>query len=257
VTDSRTRRRLAVLATQLALVTVVLTAWTLVSMSSSYWEFVLSSPSKVAVQLWEWAQDGTRWLDVRTTLTEAVLGYLLGALAAIVVVSALAPSEWLQRLTIPFISLLQAIPFVVLAPLFIVWFGIGLRSKVYFVAALCFFLVFVGLFEGLRSVDRIYVNSVKTLGGGPFELIRHVYVPAVFAWFMASLRLASQLALLAACVAEYLGSQQGIGFLISSGQSTLNSTRVLSGVLVIACVAVIIDRVLFRIERRFSSWRLF
>jgi NitT/TauT family transport system permease protein len=257
VTAYRTRRRIAVLATQVALVAVALAAWTLISVSSNYWEFVLSSPSKVAKQLWAWAQDGTRWADLQATLTEAVLGYLLGALAAIVVVSTLAPSEWLQRLTIPFISLLQAIPFVVLAPLFIVWFGIGLRGKVYFVASLCFFLIFVGLFEGLRSVDRIYVNSVKTLGSGPFELIRHVYVPAVFAWFMASLRLASQLALVSACVAEYLGSNKGIGFLISTGQSTLNSTRVLSGVLVIAFVAVIIDRVLFRIERRFSSWRLF
>jgi NitT/TauT family transport system permease protein len=257
VATHQRRVRLLLHLGQLLLVIAVLLGWQAASSVSAYWKFVLSSPTEVSSLLAHWATSSERWGDLWVTVREAVFGYLLGVGGALVLVCLLLPSAWAQSFITPFVSVLNALPKIVLGPLFIVWFGIGVTGKVYFVASTVFFLAFFGLYAGLTSVDPRFVDNARALGARWSSLVRMVYVPAVLNWLIATLRLSAQWALLTAVIAESLGSTRGIGYQIALGGELLNNTLVLTGVIAIALVALIVDRVLRYLERRYSVWRLF
>lgn len=244
-------------ALQAAVVAVVVLAWWAASASGPYWAYIVSSPANVGATLLEWSQDGERWHDLWVTLQEAVLGYLLGIVAAVVAVALLCTNDFVYSVAKPFIGALNAMPKPALAPLFIIWLGITLSAKVYFVATAVFFIVFYGVALGVRSIGRDYLVNARLLGASRLWILGQVYVPAVFVWLMSSLRLATTFALLTATIAEYMGSNAGVGYQILVGQANLDATRVLAGVIVIAAVSLVLDTVLRSVEAHYSAWRLF
>ncbi|WP_394855668.1 ABC transporter permease [Rhodococcus globerulus] len=240
---------------RLALLIMFLAGWAALSASSSHWNRILSSPTAVGRQLIEWISDSAFRVQVGATLTEATLGYFLGILLALGLIALVAPSRFLDRLLKPFIIVCTVIPYLALAPMFMIWFGLTLRAKVYFVAAAIFVIVFYALHSGLKTIDKLLIDNQRILGASRFRLLTEIYFPAIFGWLMSSLRLSAAWALLAAVLSEYLGSTQGLGFLISQGESSLDSTTVIAGITIVALIALAIDRVLVRVERRYSSWR--
>jgi NitT/TauT family transport system permease protein len=143
----------------------------------------------------------------------------------------------------------------VLAPLFILWFGLGLTSKVVMVISLVFFVVFFSTYTGIREVDRDLVSNARILGATPGHMIRHVLLPSALTWIFSSLRTSVGFALIGAVVGEYLGSHEGMGYVISYAEAMFNATGVLAGLLVLMAAVIAIDLGLKRLDRRFSYWK--
>jgi NitT/TauT family transport system permease protein len=227
------------------------------AMSHPGWGSLVSSPSGVYRQLTTWFQEESWWLEVWVTLKEALLGYLLGLVAALILVVLVVPIPIFRAFASPFIAAFNSAPKVIFAPLFIVWFGLGIESKVLFVASTIFFVVFYGVYSGLQTVDQTLLRNVRVLGASTLDRILHFYLPSILVWLIASFRLALNISLTSAVVAEYLGSFSGLGHIIAEAQAQLVPAPAVAGVLVIAIIATIFDRGLVRIETRLSRWRAF
>lgn len=239
-----------------ALLVAIVGGWSALAASSGYWTRSLSTPTSVASQLGDWLSDSAFHRHVGITLLEAVLGYALGIAMALILVLIVACSRFLDSLLSPFITVLTVIPYLALAPMFMVWFGLTLQARVYFVATAIFIIIFYAIYSGLRTIDQQTLDNQRVLGASRWRLIREIYVPSTFAWVMSSLRLSAAWAILAAVISEYLGSTEGLGYVISQAEAFLDSTTVLGGILVVAGMALIFDRVLVRVERRYSAWKV-
>jgi NitT/TauT family transport system permease protein len=246
----------AVVATQIALFVVVMGGWAALS-RDEVWVNLVGSPVGVATQFAEWFKDSGFWADVGLTALEGALGYLLGVLIAVVLVAIIVPVRALDRFFAPFIAMANALPKIVLAPLFILWLGFSITSKVLFVAAGIFFLIFYGVYSGLRGIDTALLDNARVLGATRARLISDVYLPSIVGWLISSLRLSSAWALTGAVVSEYLGSNSGIGYRIALAQQTLDPSAVIAGIIAVAVLAVLVDRLLVLVERRYTQWRVF
>lgn len=256
--ELRRQRRMtaAVWATRLLLLAALLVGWAWLT-RSLHWSLLIGKPAEVWTQASTWGRDGAFWSDLGWTLLEAAIGYALGVLGAVLLVAVIIPLPTLARFVAPFIAMANALPKIVLAPVFILWLGFSLSSKVLFVASGIFFVIFYGVFAGVRSIDRVLVDNQLVLGSSRIRLVANVYLPSIVAWLISSLRLSAAWALTGAVISEYLGSNKGLGYLIAQGQQMLNPSTVLAGILVVAIVAVLFDRLLVLVERRFSAWRVF
>lgn len=239
-----------------ALVLAVLVAWQ-VSASQSRLIFLLfSSPTHVAEVLGAWSTSADRWHDVAATLGAATLSYLVGSIIAAAFTLCLWTAPALSQFFAPFTAALNALPKVVLAPLFILWFGIGIPGRIAFVTSTIFFVILYNVLSSARSVDPLYLTNATALGANRLWLFREVYLPATFGFIMTSLRISAGWALLATLLAEYLGANIGIGYRIAQGQELLHSDEVFAGLTIIGIVAILMDQGLVTVERRFSQWRL-
>ncbi|MBN9110453.1 MAG: ABC transporter permease [Pseudonocardia sp.] len=251
------RTTTTVWAARIGLVVVVLAGWQLMAGLDRSWELVVSSPGQVAQEAAALAVSPGWWADVGVTLREAAGGYLLGMACAVLLVAVFVPFRSLATFSSPFLAALNAIPHVALAPLFIVWLGFGYASKLVYVATSTFFIGFYGIYVGVRQIDRSLLDNARVQGASTAELVRHVFVPAVATWVLGSLRAAAAWALLAAVVAEFLGSRAGIGFRVATATQTLQTATVIAIILFVAALAFVLDRSLVRLERRMSNWRIF
>jgi NitT/TauT family transport system permease protein len=255
-TSSR-RYRLIIWTVRLGILAAFLAGWQSLGTSSAYWNLVVSSPADVISVVRSWLGDSAFWSDLATTLGEAGLGYLLGVVLAVVVAGVLVSVPVLDRFSRPFLAVFNALPKIVLAPLFLVWFGISLRAKVYFVTSAIFFIIFFGIYTGVKTIDQTLLGNTRALGASKGQLVRTVYAPAIVTWLISSLRLGAAFALLAAVFSEFLGATAGLGLRIASGQQLLMNDEVIAGIVIIASIALLLDRVLVRVERHFSHWRVF
>ena len=242
---------------RIAILALFLGGWQLYGDKSKVQRLIFSTPGNVASTLTGWVHQSAFWDDLRVTLTEAVLGYLVGVAAAVVLASVVFASPLLERFLRPYIAVMNALPKVVLAPLFLLWLGIGISSKVYFTASVIFFIVFYGVYSGMKSIDLKLVDNMRALGASSVSVVRHVYAPAILTWIIAGLRLSFTFALLATVLGEFLGGTEGLGVRISLATQQLQNNVVVAGIVAIALVAVAFDRALVRLERRFAKWKLF
>jgi NitT/TauT family transport system permease protein len=217
--------------------------------------FFVSQPTVLGVQLYDWIRSGFIFRHLLVTLQETLIGFVLGTLLGVAVGFAFAQWHTLARIFDPLMVALNAMPRVVLAPLFILWFGLGLLSKVVMVISLVFFVVFFSTYTGIREVDRDLVHNARILGASPRHLIRHVLLPSALTWIFASLRTSVGFALIGAVVGEYLGSHEGMGYVISYAESMFNATGVLAGLIVLMAAVIVIDVALTRLDARFSYWK--
>jgi NitT/TauT family transport system permease protein len=180
---------------------------------------------------------------------------LIALAVATALASLLAASSRAASIFEPFMALGNAAPRIALAPLFLLIFGTDLKSKVIFVATSVVFIPFFSIFRALITVDKDLLNNARCLGARRFAIIREVYLPAVTSSVVASLRVTVAFSLLTAVLAEYLASQEGIGYEIQQAQNNLQADYAIAGVVIIALIAVIIDLALRLIERRALIWR--
>ena len=209
----------------------------------------------LAALLAEWISTGFIFRHLWVTMQETIIGFLLGTLLGVTVGFLFARWEKLALIFDPLMVALNAMPRVVLAPLFILWFGLGLTSKVVMVISLVFFVVFFSTYTGIREVDRDLVSNARILGATPGHMIRHVLLPSALTWIFSSLRTSVGFALIGAVVGEYLGSHEGMGYVISYAEAMFNATGVLAGLLVLMAAVIAIDLGLKRLDRRFSYWK--
>ena len=209
----------------------------------------------LAAQIAQWIWTGFIFRHLWVTMQETIIGFLLGTLLGVTIGFLFARWEKLALIFDPLMVALNAMPRVVLAPLFILWFGLGLTSKVVMVISLVFFVVFFSTYTGIREVDRDLVSNARILGATPGHMIRHVLLPSALTWIFSSLRTSVGFALIGAVVGEYLGSHEGMGYVISYAEAMFNATGVLAGLLVLMAAVIAIDLGLKRLDRRFSYWK--
>ena len=215
----------------------------------------MPTPSQIGSALYELFSTGRIWTHLEATFSAALLGLFFGILIGVVlgVLAALIPL--VAELIEPVMTMLNAIPRVILAPIFVIWLGIGLSSKVALAIVLVAVLIFFTVFTGIRQVDRRLVERVLTLGGDRFSLVRHVYLPAVAAWVMSNLKIAVGFAFTGACVGEFVAATRGLGYLLSFAQSTYNAALMLAIVFLIMFVVLFMFVLGGMLERRLLRWQ--
>ena len=193
------------------------------------------SPSLIGSALYELFADGRIWPHLDATFTAALLRPV---------------AELLE----PVMTLLNAIPRVVLAPLFVIWLGIDLASKVALAFILVAVVIFFTVYSGIRQVDRRLVERIVTLGGDRWDLVRHVYLPSVAAWVLGNLKIAVGFAFTGACVGEFVGASRGLGYLLSFAQSTYNAALMFALIFLIMVVVLVIFAIAGRLEKHLLRW---
>ena len=252
---ARGPNRASVLAWQILVGVTVLTLWqTLVSLQILD-PFFVSRPSEIAMRIGRWIATGSLWSHLAVTLEESLLGLVVGAAAGISAGFSLGRSPMLASVFDPYIKMLNAVPRVVLAPLFLLWFGLGIWSKVALAVTLVFFVMFFSTYQGVRDADRVLIDNVRMLGATERQLVRHVLVPSALTWIFSSLQTSLGFAMVGAVVGEYLGSTRGLGHVISQAEGTFDTTGVFAGMTVLGIVVVAVSAGVTRLERWLLRWK--
>jgi len=239
--------------------TLALTAltvlWEVASHAGALDPFYAPPPTRIAAVMVELFQGPRIWDHLEATFVAAIFGLLLGLAIGIVLgfLAALAPV--IAELLEPVMILLNAIPRVILAPLFVIWLGIDLASKVMLALILVAVMVFFAVYNGIKDVDRRLVERVITLGGDRRVLLREVYVPSVTAWVMGNLKIAVGFAFTGACVGEFVASTRGLGYLLQFAQSTYNAALTIALILLIMVFVLVLFAAAERLERFLLRWR--
>ena len=252
------RSRLRTWGLRIAIIVLWLGAWQL---TATLWidPFFYSKPSLIWDRLVEWFSSGTQfgsiWLQILTTVQEAVVGFVIGAVAGVVLGVLLGRSRYWAEVASPFIKALNAVPRIVLASLFIIWFGLGLESKVATVVVLTFFAVFFNAFTGAREVDGNVIDNARILGASRWQVLSQIVLPSATTWILSSLHTAFGFALIGAMVGEYAGASKGLGLLISNAQNTFDSAGIYAGMIIITVVALVAEWAIGIAEGRLLKWR--
>jgi NitT/TauT family transport system permease protein len=217
--------------------------------------FFFGEPLKVLGRIWVWFYSGSIYEHLWITLWETFLAFIIGTVFGLGMGLWLALNPIASALMDPYIKALNSMPRVILAPIFSVWFGLDVASKVALGVTLVFFIVFFNVYQGVREVSPTVLANARILGAGPRQLLRHVYVPSAMSWVFASLHNSVGLAFVGAVVGEYLGSSRGVGYLILQAEGTFDINTVLAGILVLTAFALALDYAVSLLERRLMVWQ--
>lgn len=229
--------------------------WELASGYSPFLETLISRPSAVVRELAEVFATGGIWKHLEATLTAMATGYVIGAISAVILGFLFGRVKLLGDIFNPYIVLFNGIPKVALAPIFIIWFGIGLMSKIAIVSTMVFFVVFINTFAGLRSINEEYVALVRIMGATRLQVVREVFLPATAPFILVGLRVGIPFSVIGAVVGEFIAATKGLGFYINYQQGLFNTTGIFVGVALLAFLVVALDWLLLLLERRLLKWR--
>jgi NitT/TauT family transport system permease protein len=217
-------------------------------------EFFISSPAAIYERLREWVLDGTLVYNGWTTALEALLGFAIGGFIGVVVGILLGRLQFLSDVLNPYIVVLNSLPKVALAPLLVLWLGIGLQMKVTLTASIVFFLVFMNTFTGVRRVSQELVLILRLMGAKERHLLTKVVVPSAFIWVFAGLRLSVPYALIGAIVGELVASNRGLGYLMSDAAGQFDAAGVFAALIAIMALAAILNLMVRLIELFATPW---
>lgn len=240
---------------RLVLLAAVLTSWELVAHLGLVQEFVLSRPSRVFAWLGNALASELFWINVGVTLRETLLGLLIGAVLGIA--SGFALAHWRMSFQVlePFIMALYSLPRVALAPLFLVWFGIGEASKVALAASLVYFVLLLNTYTGVNEIDRNLINAARTMGAKNHFITRRILLPASMTFIFAGLRVSIGLALIGTIVGEMIAGQFGLGQMIARAANMFDTAQVFGIIIVLCVLAVLLNELMKLAERRVMRWQ--
>ncbi|PFH11632.1 NitT/TauT family transport system permease protein [Collimonas sp. PA-H2] len=237
--------------------------------------FFFGEPLKVLQRVWQWFTVGSGSLEIGfgdhtwftlsfpaeiyshllVTLTETMLAFGIGTVFGLGVGLWLALSPLTSAILDPYIKASNAMPRVILAPIFAMWFGLGIWSKVALAVTLVFFIVFFNVYQGVREVSPVVLANARMLGASQRQLLRTVYLPSATSWVFSSLHTSVGLAFVGVIVGEYLGSARGVGYLILQAEGAFDINTVFAGILVLTAFALVLDTVVGMIEKRLMKWQ--
>ena len=240
---------------QLGLLVFLIAGWEVSVRAGWVDAFFFSKPSDIAARVWEWFATGEIYGHLWITLWETLLAFLIGTVLGVVLGLWLALVPTASAVLDPFIKALNSIPRVILAPIFTLWFGLGVASKVALGVTLVFFVAFFNTYQGIKEVNPVVLANARMLGASGRQLLQHVYLPSAASWIFSSLRTSIGFAVIGAVVGEYLGAAKGLGYLISQAEGVFDTTGVFAGMVVLAAFVVLLDWVVSRVEARLLVWR--
>src|SRR5713101_3492531 len=233
---ARPHRRAPLFVWRVLLLVATFLAWYALTETGVLPPFFFGRPLAVLGRVWDWFA--------------FAIGTLLGVAAGLW----LGLSATAAALLDPYIKAANAMPRVILAPIFAVWFGLGVASKVALGITLVFFIVFFNVLQGVREVSPVVLASVRMLGATRRQLLRHVYLPSATSWVFSSLHISVGMAFVGAVVGEYLGSAAGVGYLILQAEGAFDINSVFAGILVLTAFALLLDLAVTRAERHLLTW---
>jgi NitT/TauT family transport system permease protein len=243
------------LAYRLLLLLAFFAAWHVLTATGVLPPFFFGTPAVVLGNTARWFTTGKIYGHLAVTLIETVLAFGIGAILGLVIGLWLARSPVASSLLEPYIKAANAMPRVILAPIFAVWFGLGILSKVALGVTLVFFVVFFNVYQGVKEVSPVVLANVRMLGATRRQLLRHVYLPSATAWVFSSLHTSVGMAFVGAVVGEYLGSSAGVGYLILQAEGAFDINTVFAGILVLTAFALLLDFIVTVVETRLLRWR--
>jgi NitT/TauT family transport system permease protein len=217
--------------------------------------FFFGEPLKMFKVIWVWFSEGEIYQHLWVTLQETALAFVIGSVLGLAFGLWLGLSSTASALLDPYITAMNAMPRVVLAPIFMVWFGLGIWSKVALGVTLVFFIVFFNVYQGVKEVSPVILNNTVMLGANRKQLLRYVYLPSATSWVFSSLHTAVGMAFVGAVVGEYLGSARGVGYLIQQAEGAFDINTVFAGIIVLTAFALVLDFVVGWAEKRLLVWR--
>jgi NitT/TauT family transport system permease protein len=217
--------------------------------------FFFGRPLEVAGVVIDWFSSGKIYPHLAITLLETLLAFAIGSLLGLGIGLWLALSPTASALSEPYITAFNAMPRVILAPIFAVWFGLGVISKVALGVTLVFFIVFFNVYQGVKEVSPVVLANARMLGASQRQLLRHIYLPSATSWVFSSLHTSVGMAFVGAVVGEYLGSAKGVGYLILQAEGVFDINTVIAGIVVLTVFALLLDYLVTRIESRLLVWR--
>jgi NitT/TauT family transport system permease protein len=217
--------------------------------------FFFGKPVQVLQVVWEWFTSGKIYPHLWVTLVETLLAFAIGSVLGLGIGLWLALSPTASALADPYIKALNAMPRVILAPIFAVWFGLGVLSKVALGVTLVFFIVFFNVYQGVKEVSPAVLANARMLGASRNQLLRHIYLPSATSWVFSSLHTSVGMAFVGAVVGEYLGSAKGVGYLILQAEGVFDINTVFAGILVLTAFALVLDFIVTKAEARLLVWR--
>ncbi|MEP9355383.1 ABC transporter permease [Xanthobacter sp. KR7-65] len=258
---ARERRPLADMGTapmmgmQILLGIALLVVWQLVS-GRLIDNFLISNPLAIARKLWDWTANGSIFIHIWATVHATVLGFLIGAAAGVAGGVWLGLSPFLSRLLNPYIWAFNAVPKVALAPLFILWFGLGIESKVALAAILVVFLVFVNTYAGVREVDQDLIDGARLMRASRQQILMKVILPSSLTWIFVGLKTAVPFALIGTIIGEMIAANRGLGYLVQRAGSDFDTAGVFAALLAIAALAVVFNEIVGSVQSRLDAWRI-
>src|SRR5882757_9828095 len=217
--------------------------------------FFFSNPVDVGSQIVDWFASGTIWKHLMITLTESILAFTIGSVAGVAVGFWFARQPRVAAVFDPYVKMVNALPRVVLAPIFTLWLGLGIWSKVALGVTLVFFIVFFNVHQGVKEVSPTVLDNGRMLGMNERQLMRHVYWPSALSRMFSSLHTSVGFPVVGAVVGEYLGSAAGLGYLIQQAEGVFDVTGVFAGMFVLMAFVLIVDFLVTLVERRLLVWR--
>jgi len=217
--------------------------------------FFFSNPVDVFAQIANWFATGVIWKHLAITLWESILAFVIGSAAGVMVGFWFARQAIVAAVFDPYVKMVNALPRVVLAPIFTLWLGLGIWSKVALGVTLVFFIVFFNVYQGVKEVSLTVLNNGRMLGMSERQLMRHVYWPSALSWMFSSLHTSVGFAVVGAVVGEYLGSAAGLGYLIQQAEGVFDVAGVFAGMFVLSAFVLLIDMGVTLVERRLLVWR--
>jgi NitT/TauT family transport system permease protein len=254
------KSRAQLLAMQIAVAIVSVVLWYVLSTYPVFGHILLppfffSNPVDVAVQIVDWFVSGVIWKHLWVTLEEALLAFVIGSVGGVLIGFWFARQPRTAAVFDPYVKMVNALPRVVLAPIFTLWLGLGIWSKVALGVTLVFFIVFFNVYQGVREVSPTVLANARMLGMSEQQLMRHVYWPSALSWMFSSLHTSVGFAMVGAVVGEYLGSAAGLGYLIQQAEGVFDVAGVFAGMFVLAAFVIVIDTVVSLVEKRLLIWR--
>ena len=218
--------------------------------------FFFGEPLKIFGRVWNWfVVNADIYEHLAVTLIETALAFAIGTALGLAFGLWLALSPLAAAIADPYIKALNSMPRVILAPIFSVWFGLGIASKVALGVTLVFFIVFFNVYQGVKEVSPVVLANARMLGASQKQLLRHVYLPSATSWVFSSLHTSVGLAFVGAVVGEYLGSSRGVGYLILQAEGAFDINTVMAGILVLTVFALLLDAAVGKIEKRLMKWQ--
>jgi NitT/TauT family transport system permease protein len=252
--------RIGLLSLQLLVAIAVLALWQLLASVPVFGKMLLppfffSNPVDVFSQIVAWFASGVIWKHLVITLWESILAFVIGSLGGVVIGFWFAQQPRTAAVFDPYVKMVNALPRVVLAPIFTLWLGLGIWSKVALGVTLVFFIVFFNVYQGVKEVSTTLLDNGRMLGMSERQLMRHVYWPSALSWMFSSLHTSVGFAVVGAVVGEYLGSAAGLGYLIQQAEGVFDVAGVFAGMFVLSAFVILIDMAVTLVERRLLVWR--
>ena len=247
--------RLRLFVGRLLLLTGFFLVWHVLTQTDVLPRFFFGTPLTVLGNAARWFISGKIYRHLGITLIETVLAFGVGTALGLVVGLWLALAPAASALLEPYIKGANAMPRVILAPIFAVWFGLGILSKVALGVTLVFFIVFFNVYQGVKEVSPVVLANARMLGATRRHLLRHVYLPSATSWVFSSLHTSVGMAFVGAVVGEYLGSSAGVGYLILQAEGAFDINTVFAGILVLTAFALLLDAIVTLLEQRLLRWR--